>query len=133
MARRAVGVLIGCLLLRGLLVRPHSYDEDVADRRNASEWLHPEAHVEELPLRPVPIRADDPVWKYVNIRRLAAYIEQSIDHGLQWVVFEPNDEQLWTQVRAQVEDFLTDLWRDGRLVGDQARGGVLRQGRPHAR
>jgi len=63
------------------------------------------------------MRPDDPSWKYVNLRRLYAYIEHSIDHGLQWVVFEPNGEQLWARVRQQVEDFLTELWRNGRLVG----------------
>ena len=66
------------------------------------------------------MRADDPEWQYVSIRRLAAFIEQSIDHGLQWVVFEPNNERLWDRVREQVEDFLTTLWRDGRLVGTKA-------------
>jgi phage tail sheath protein FI len=89
----------------------------VADRRNASEWLRPEAHLEELPKRPVAMRVDDPQWKYVNVRRLFAYIERSIDHGIQWAVFEPNDERLWSRVRQQVEDFLTELWRNGRLVG----------------
>ena len=92
----------------------------MTDRRNASEWLHPTDYVEGLPHRPTPIRADDEVWKYVPIRRLAAYIEQSIDHGLQWVVFEPNNEPLWVRVREQVEEFLTTLWRDGRLVGTKA-------------
>ena len=92
----------------------------MADRRNASEWLHPASYIEELPNRPAPIRADDRVWKYVPIRRLAAYVEQSIDHGLQWVVFEPNNERLWARVREQVEAFLTTLWRDGRLVGTKA-------------
>lgn len=79
--------------------------------------MHPTTHVSELTDRPVPMRADDPSWKYVAIRRLYAYIEQSIDHGLQWVVFEPNDEQTWARVRQQVEDFLTQLWQGGRLVG----------------
>jgi hypothetical protein len=120
MAIRAVGVLMGRLLVRGRLVLPRSYDEHVADRRNASEWLHPGSYVEELPLRPAPIRADDRMWKYVNIRRLPAYVEQSIDHGLQWVVFETNDERLWTRVSEQVVDFLTTLWRDGRFVGTKA-------------
>jgi phage tail sheath protein FI len=92
----------------------------VADRRNATEWLQPATYVEELPHRPAPIRADDPEWQYVSIRRLAAFIEQSIDHGLQWVVFEPNNERLWERVREQVEDFLTTLWRNGRLVGTKA-------------
>jgi phage tail sheath protein FI len=41
------------------------------------------------------MRGGDPVWKYVNVRRLLVYVERSIEHGLQWVVFEPNDEPLW--------------------------------------
>ena len=57
------------------------------------------------------------MWQQVTPRRLPAYVEHSIAHGLQWVVFEPNDESLWTKVREQVEDFLQTLWRDGRLVG----------------
>ncbi len=84
-----------------------------------TEWLRPAAYVEELPSRPAPIRDGDPVWKYVPIRRLPAYVERSIDHGLQWVVFEPNDEPLWAGVREQVDEFLTSLWRDGRLVGSR--------------
>ncbi len=89
----------------------------VADRRNATEWLQPSEHVGALPDRPAPMRADDPEWHYVSVRRLAAFIEQSLNHGLQWVVFEPNNEQLWDRVREQVEDFLITLWREGRLVG----------------
>jgi hypothetical protein len=101
------------------VVPPRSYDAEVADRRNPSEWLRPASYVEELTARPQPLRADDPSWKYVNIRRLYAYIEHSIDHGLQWAVFEPNDEAPWSRVGAQVQDFLTELWRGGRLVGDK--------------
>ena len=66
------------------------------------------------------MRVDDPEWQYVSIRRLAAFLEHSIDHGLQWVVFEPNNERLWASVREQVDDFLTTLWRNGRLVGTKA-------------
>jgi phage tail sheath protein FI len=84
-----------------------------------TEWLRPHFHIDELPSWPVPIRGGDPAWKYVNIRRLPVYVEHSIVHGLQWVVFEPNDERLWTRLREQVEEFLTTLWRDSRLVGDK--------------
>ncbi|MCW2760613.1 MAG: phage tail sheath protein [Marmoricola sp.] len=59
-----------------------------------TDWLHPEVYVEELPPRPVPIRGDGSVWKYVNVRRLLMYVERSIEHALQWVVFEPNGEPL---------------------------------------
>ncbi len=59
----------------------------------------------------------DPDWKYVNVRRLIIFIEQSIDKGTQWVVFEPNNENLWANVRATIEDFLVTLWRNGALAG----------------
>ncbi len=56
-------------------------------------------------------------WKYVNVRRLIIFIEQSIVKGTQWVLFEPNDENLWANVRAAIEDFLITLWRNGALAG----------------
>jgi phage tail sheath protein FI len=59
----------------------------------------------------------DPEWKYVNVRRLLIYLERSIDRGMQWVVFEPNDQPLWTAVRRLVENFLVAAWRDGALLG----------------
>ena len=61
--------------------------------------------------------ANDGDWKYVSIRRLAIYLEQSLDCGLQWVVFEPNDEPLWTLVRSDVETFLFARWQEGTLLG----------------
>jgi phage tail sheath protein FI len=61
--------------------------------------------------------SSDPSWKYVNVRRLFLYLEESIDEGTQWVVFEPNDEMLWARVRQTVTNFLTTAWRDGALMG----------------
>jgi phage tail sheath protein FI len=61
--------------------------------------------------------ASDPVWKYVNVRRLFIFIEASLQKGTQWVVFEPNEEPLWATVRRTVTDFLTRLWREGMLQG----------------
>ena len=89
----------------------------MTDRRNASEWLQPPPYVDELPRLPVAMRADDPEWEYVGIRRLPAFLEASLDHATQWVVFEPNGERLWARVREQVDDYLITLWRNGRLVG----------------
>lgn len=60
---------------------------------------------------------DDPEWKYVNVRRLFLFIEESIDEGTQWVVFEPNDPSLWGSVKRNITAFLTILWRDGALFG----------------
>lgn len=59
------------------------------------------------------------LWKYVNVRRLFLYLEESIDKGSQWVVFEPNDEKLWARVRLTITEFLTRVWRDGALMGSK--------------
>ena len=59
----------------------------------------------------------NPLWKYVNVRRLFLYLEESVDEGTQWAVFEPNDEPLWARVRQSVSNFLTTAWRDGALAG----------------
>lgn len=59
----------------------------------------------------------NPLWKYVNVRRLFLFLEESIQEGTQWAVFEPNDEALWARVRQSVGNFLTDVWRDGALMG----------------
>jgi len=61
--------------------------------------------------------------KYVHVRRLTLFVEESIREGIRWAVFEPNDEYLWARVRAVVTGFLICLWRDGALAGtkpDQA-------------
>jgi phage tail sheath protein FI len=61
----------------------------------------------------------DQEHKYVNVRRLLIFLEQSIERGLQWVVFEPNAEPLWARVRQSVSNFLTDVWRAGALEGTE--------------
>jgi uncharacterized protein len=59
----------------------------------------------------------DTQWRYVNVRRLFLMIENSIDQGTQWVVFEPNDSPTWVRVRVSVENFLNQIWRAGGLQG----------------
>jgi phage tail sheath protein FI len=59
----------------------------------------------------------DSSWRYVPVRRLFLYVEESIDEGTQWVVFEPNDYTLWARVRQSISNFLTRVWRDGALLG----------------
>ncbi|MDE5863261.1 MAG: phage tail sheath subtilisin-like domain-containing protein [Lachnospiraceae bacterium] len=59
----------------------------------------------------------DASWKYVNVRRLFIFIEESIKANTNWVVFEPNDETLWVRVKRTIEVFLTGLWRNGSLAG----------------
>jgi phage tail sheath protein FI len=61
--------------------------------------------------------SSDPAWRYINVRRLFNYVEKSIERGTQWVVFEPNDPDLWARVRRDVGAFLTGVWRDGALFG----------------
>jgi phage tail sheath protein FI len=61
--------------------------------------------------------SSDPEWKYVNVRRLFLFIEESIDEGTQWVVFEPNDDSTWAKVRRNVTGFLISVWRSGALMG----------------
>ena len=61
--------------------------------------------------------SSDPEWRYVNVRRLFLYIEESIDEGTQWVVFEPNDESTWAKVRRDVTNFLKTAWINGALMG----------------
>jgi phage tail sheath protein FI len=56
-------------------------------------------------------------WRYISVRRLMSYIEKSIELATQWVVFEPNDEDLWARVRRTVSNFLERIWREGALFG----------------
>lgn len=57
------------------------------------------------------------IWKYVNVRRLFIFLEQSIKNGSNWVVFEPNDERLWARVQRTIYSFLLGIWRGGALMG----------------
>ena len=57
------------------------------------------------------------LWKYVNVRRLFIYIEESIKANTSWVVFEPNDTALWVRVQRTISVFLTRMWREGSLMG----------------
>jgi hypothetical protein len=61
--------------------------------------------------------SSDPAWRYLNVRRLFNYIEESILEGTQWVVFEPNDMALWERVKRTINSFLVRVWRDGALFG----------------
>lgn len=56
-------------------------------------------------------------WKYINVRRLFIFIEESIKANTNWAVFEPNDEVLWVRVQRTISVFLTNLWRGGSLAG----------------
>lgn len=64
-------------------------------------------------------------WKYIPVRRTALYIEESLYRGTKWVVFEPNDEPLWAQIRLNVGSFMHDLFRQGAFQGKTPREAYL--------
>ncbi len=66
-------------------------------------------------------------WKYVPVRRLALFIEESLYRGTQWVVFEPNDEPLWAQVRLNLGAFMHNLFRQGAFQGKSPARGLFRE------
>jgi phage tail sheath protein FI len=70
-------------------------------------------------LRGADVLADE--YKYIPVRRLALYIEESLYRGTQWVVFEPNDEPLWAQIRLNVGAFMQNLFRQGAFQGQSPR------------
>jgi len=61
--------------------------------------------------------SSDAEWKYVNVRRLFIFVEESIEEATQWVVFEPNHEPTWARVVRSITNFLIRIWREGALRG----------------
>jgi hypothetical protein len=61
--------------------------------------------------------SSDPEWKYLSVRRTAIMIRVSIYYGIQWAVFEPNDEPLWSQLRLNIRSFMMTLFRQGAFQG----------------
>jgi uncharacterized protein len=64
-------------------------------------------------------------WKYVPVRRMALYLEETLYRNLKWVVFEPNDEPLWAQIRLNIGAFMQDLFRQGAFQGTSPREAYL--------
>jgi phage tail sheath protein FI len=62
--------------------------------------------------------SSDGAWRYVNVRRLFILVEASLEAGMQWVVFEPNDRNLWAKVRRDARAFLKTIWMSGALFGN---------------
>lgn len=60
-------------------------------------------------------------WQYVNIRRLFLFLEESIQEGIRWAVFEPNNLQLWQKLKRTISEFLNRVWQDGGLFGATAK------------
>lgn len=67
------------------------------------------------------LAGNDSEWRYINVRRLFIFAEESIQKASEFVVFEPNDRNTWTRVNTLITNFLTNLWRDGALAGATAK------------
>lgn len=63
------------------------------------------------------LAGNDNEWRYIPVRRLFIFIEESVKKATEFVVFEPNDAKTWLRVKAMIENFLSKLWRDGALAG----------------
>ncbi|WP_274919559.1 phage tail sheath family protein [Streptomyces sp. WZ-12] len=63
------------------------------------------------------VDSSDVDWRYINVRRLCNFIQESIRVSSRWAIFEPNDERLWSSLRGNVSVFLRDQWRAGALAG----------------
>jgi phage tail sheath protein FI len=108
-------------VVRGIVGLDHDYtqaEQDILNPRGVN-------CIRALPGRGIRIwgartTSSESIWRYVNVRRLFIFIEESISHGTQWVVFEPNDQRLWGRVQQTVSDFLTNVWRSGALMGTTA-------------
>ena len=62
--------------------------------------------------------SSNPEWKYINVRRLFCMVEQALQNGTNWVVFEPNTRDLWKKITRNITAFLLNVWRSGALFGD---------------
>ncbi|RUL58430.1 phage tail sheath family protein [Prevotella koreensis] len=63
------------------------------------------------------LAGNDNEWRYIPVRRLFNYVEESVQKSTDWAIFAPNNQNTWTKVKSQIENFLTNLWRAGGLAG----------------
>ncbi len=66
------------------------------------------------------LAGNDSEWKYINVRRFANFVEESVKKAINAFVFEPNDANTWVKVRTMIENFLSNQWRDGALMGSKS-------------
>lgn len=99
-------------------------DIEINITRNEHDLLNPEGIncIRAFPGRGIRVwgartLSSDPAWRYLNVRRLFNYLEETILSGTNWVVFEPNDEALWAKIRRTISAFLVQEWRSGALFG----------------
>ncbi len=99
-------------------------DIEINITRNEHDLLNPEGInvIRAFPGRGIRVwgartLSSDPAWRYLNVRRLFNFLEESILAGTNWVVFEPNDAALWAKMRRTIAAFLVMQWRAGALFG----------------
>jgi uncharacterized protein len=99
-------------------------DVDLQITRGEQDQLNPEGVncIRAFPGRGIRIwgartLSSDPEWRYVNVRRFFNFVEKSIENGTQWVVFEPNDVDLWERISRNITAFLMTQWRIGAVFG----------------
>lgn len=63
------------------------------------------------------LKANDLEWRYIPVRRLFNYVEESVQESTEWAIFSPNTQNTWTKVKSQIENFLYNIWRAGGLAG----------------
>lgn len=107
-------VLAGVLALRTALAKG---EQDILNPLNLNCLRDFRAENRGLRVYGGRVATSDPEWTYVNVRRLLLFIEKSLDDGLQWAVFEPNEKPLWDAVRQSIAGFLDTVWRSGALQG----------------
>lgn len=66
------------------------------------------------------LNGNDNEWRYIPVRRLFNYVEESVQKSTNWAVFQPNDANTWVKIQCQIENFLSNLWRDGALAGSSS-------------
>jgi len=99
-------------------------DIEINITRNEHDLLNPEGInvIRAFPGRGIRVwgartLSSDPAWRYLNVRRLFNFLEESILNGTNWIVFEPNDQALWAKIRRTIAAFLVMQWRAGALFG----------------
>ncbi len=98
---------------RGHRARDPDHPERARPAQPGRDQLHPGLLRRGIRVYGARTLSSDPAWRYLNVRRLFNYLEESILNGTQWVVFEPNDDALWARIRRTISAFLVNEWRAG--------------------
>lgn len=95
-------------------------EQDILNPRGVNVIRDFRSHMRGIRVWGARTMSSDSQWKYINVRRLFIFVEQSVERGTQWVVFEPNTEPTWERVRRSISNFLRSVWLSGALEGTKA-------------